>query len=104
MIGVADKTVALQRILQTGPRSNEQVITALPSFTLPLSATDLNTLAGYDLRIVLPDNPEQLNNDGLRALFSQRAATSVVQVAALWLHQCRTEAGTADAAAWCIRW
>ncbi|MER2597934.1 MAG: hypothetical protein ABTQ73_00250 [Caldilineales bacterium] len=79
VIGAADKTAALQRILQTGPRSNEQVITALPSFTLPLSATDLNTLAGYDLRIVLPDNPEQLNNDGLRALFSQRAATLVVQ-------------------------
>ena len=79
VIGAADKTAALQRILQTGPRSNEQVITALPSFSLPLSAGDLNTLAGYELRIVLPDSAEQLSSDGLRAMFNQRAPTLVVQ-------------------------
>lgn len=79
VIGAADKTAALQRILQVGPRSNQQVITALPTFSLPLSAADLNTLAGYDLRIVLPDAPEQLNSDSLRALFNQSAATLAVQ-------------------------
>lgn len=79
VIGSATKTGAFQSLLQHGPLSAEQMVTAVPSFSLPLSASDLNALAGYDLRIVLVDEAEQLKRDDLTALLRQAAPTAVVQ-------------------------
>ncbi len=59
LVGADDKTSAFQRLLQHGPRSAEQLVTAIPTYHLPLEAADLAALAGYDLRIVLLDDAEQ---------------------------------------------
>lgn len=79
VIGSAVKTSAFQYLLQHGPLSADQLVTAVPAFTLPLGAGDLNALASYDLRIVLVDEAEQLKRDDLAGLLRQAAPTVVVQ-------------------------
>lgn len=79
LIGPDDKTSAFQRLLQHGPRSAEQLVTAIPTYRLPLEAADLAALAGYDLRIVLLDDPEQARRDDLRSLLDHPAPILLVQ-------------------------
>lgn len=71
LIGADGKTSAFQGLLQHGPRSAEQLVTALPCYRLPLQGEDLAALAGYDLRIVLLDDASELNN--LAPLLAQPA-------------------------------
>lgn len=79
LIGRDDKTSAFQRLLQHGPRSAEQLVTAIPTYHLPLEAADLAALAGYDLRIVLLDEPEQASRGDLRSLLAHPAPILLVQ-------------------------
>lgn len=71
LIGADGKTSAFQGLLQHGPRSAEQLVTALPCYRLPLQGEDLAALAGYDLRIVLLDDASELNS--LAPLLAQPA-------------------------------
>jgi uncharacterized protein (DUF697 family) len=79
LVGAGDKTSAFQRLLQHGPRSAEQLVTAIPIYHLPLETTDLAALAGYDLRIVLLDDAEQARRDDLRSLLAHPAPILLVQ-------------------------
>lgn len=79
LVGSDDKTSAFQRLLQHGPRSAEQLVTAIPTYHLPLAAADLAALAGYDLRIVLLDDAEQARRDDLRSLLAHPAPLLLVQ-------------------------
>ena len=79
LVGSDDKTSAFQRLLQHGPRSAEQLVTAVPTYHLPLEAADLAALAGYDLRIVLLDDAEQARRDDLRSLLAHSAPILLVQ-------------------------
>lgn len=79
LIGSDSKTSAFQGLLQHGPRSAEQVVTALPCYRLPLHAEQVAALAGYDLRIVLLDEAQELHSDSLTALLTQPAPLLVVQ-------------------------
>jgi uncharacterized protein (DUF697 family) len=79
LVGSDAKTSAFQALLQRGPRSAEQVVTAIPSYHLPLDAATLVALAGYDLRIVLLDEPEQARRDDLRSLVGHPTPILLVQ-------------------------
>jgi uncharacterized protein (DUF697 family) len=79
LVGAGDKTSAFQRLLQHGPRSDEQLVTAIPTYHLPLQSIDQAALAGYDLRIVLVEDVEQLQSDSVRALLAQPAPLLLVQ-------------------------
>lgn len=79
VVGSDSKTSAFQRLLQHGPRSAEQLVTAIPAYHLPLEAADLAALAGYDLRIVLLDDVEQARRDDLRSLLAHPAPLLLVQ-------------------------
>ncbi|HRX04278.1 MAG: hypothetical protein KDI07_00205 [Anaerolineae bacterium] len=71
VIGPRDRTSLLEAALQRGPRATNQLMTAVPHFQFPLSAKDLDTLAGYDLRIALLDSTADLTSDDVRALGAQ---------------------------------
>ena len=79
LVGSDAKTSAFQALLQRGPRSAEQMVTAIPSYHLPLDSSDLAALASYDLRIVLLDDPEQARRDDLRSLLAHSAPILLVQ-------------------------
>jgi uncharacterized protein (DUF697 family) len=79
LVGADGKTAAFQSWLQHGPRSAEHVVTAIPTYRLPLAAADLAALAIYDLRIVLLDGAQALDSDSLAGLLAQPAPLLVVQ-------------------------
>lgn len=79
LVGSDAKTSAFQALLQRGPRSAEQMVTAIPSYHLPLDSSDLAALASYDLRIVLLDDAEQVRRDDLRSLLAHPAPILLVQ-------------------------
>lgn len=79
LVGADGPTAAFQGLLQHGPRSAEQMVTAIPTYRLPLSAADLAALAGYDLRIVLLDGVEAPDSDSLSGLLAQPAPLLLVQ-------------------------
>jgi len=79
LVGSDAKTSAFQALLQHGPRSAEQIVTAIPTYDLPLGEADLAALAGYDLRIVLLDDPDQARRDDLRSLLAHSAPILLVQ-------------------------
>ncbi len=79
LVGSEEKVGVFQRLLQQGPRSAEQMVTAIPAYHLPLGETDLAALAGYDLRIVLLDDPDQARRDDLRSLLAHPAPILLVQ-------------------------
>lgn len=78
MVGPAEKTNTLQSHLQQGPRSAKLPVTAIPVYRLPLSAGDLEALAGYDLRIVLLDDVAELSDPGVQALAAQPAPVLII--------------------------
>jgi len=92
LIGADGKSSAFQGLLQHGPRSAEQLVTALPCYRLPLPGEDLAALAGYDLRIVLLDDAQELRSDSLAPLLAQPAPLLVV------LDPWQPGAGAVDAA------
>jgi uncharacterized protein (DUF697 family) len=79
LVGSDGKTSAFQDLLQHGPRSAEQLVTAIPTYHLPLDNADLAALAGYDLRIVLLDDAEQARRGDLRSLLAHPAPILLVQ-------------------------
>lgn len=79
MVGAGDRASAFQRLLQQGPRSAEQLVTAIPAYHLPLAASDVAALAGYELRVVLLDHAGQLEDANLAAVLAQPAPVVVVQ-------------------------
>lgn len=79
LVGSDAQTSAFQALLQRGPRSAEQVVTAIPSYHLPLDSSDLAALASYDLRIVLLDEPEQARSADLRSLLDHPTPILLVQ-------------------------
>lgn len=78
MIGSPQKAGALQGWLQQGPRAGDQVISVVPTYRLPLSASDVDALANYDLRVLLLDDANQLSQDDLAALLAQPAPVLIV--------------------------
>ncbi len=79
LVGGDAKVAAFQALLQHGPRSAEQVVTAIPTYHLPLREADLAALAGYDLRIVLLDGAESQESNSLAGLLAQSAPLLLVQ-------------------------
>ncbi len=79
VVGSDATTSALQTLLRQGPRSAELMVTAIASYHLPLNPADLAALAGYDLCIVLLDDPEQARRDDLRSLLAHPAPILLVQ-------------------------
>ena len=71
VIGPRERTSLLEAALQQGPRTTNQLVTAVRAYRMPLSAADLNALAGYDLRIALLENPAQVTDDDVQALIAQ---------------------------------
>lgn len=82
LIGSPQKTGFLQDVLQRGPHSADQPITATPTYRLPLSYSDVAALANYDLRVIVLDDAEQLNRDDVAAVTAQPAAALVLVDAA----------------------
>lgn len=78
LVGGDAKVAAFNALLQRGPRSAEQVVTAIPTYHLPLPEADLAALAGYDLRIVLLDGAEALESRSLAGLLAQPAPLLLV--------------------------
>lgn len=79
LIGADAQVLAFLRLLQHGPRSAEQVVTAIPTYHLPLPGADLAALASYDLRIVLLGGAEALESRSLAGLLAQSAPLLLVQ-------------------------
>lgn len=71
VIGRRERTSLLEAALQQGPRTTHQLVTAARAYRMPLSAADLNALAGYDLRIALLENAAQVAEDDVQALIAQ---------------------------------
>lgn len=82
LIGAPDKTGPLQVRLQQGPRRAEHIVTAAPTFRLPLAPADVVELGNYDLRVLLLDDGVASGNEDLRALAMQPAPLLVVSPAA----------------------
>ncbi len=78
IVGSLQKAGVLQGHLQQGPRSADHLLTAVPTYRLPLSASDVAALADYDLRLLLLDDAEQAQQDGARAVLAQPAASLIV--------------------------
>lgn len=93
IVGSGEKSGALQGLLQHGPRSEDHIVTAIPSFRLPLNWADLPALADYALRIVLLERAEQVQEPDVRGLLAQPAPTLLV------LDSMEAEAGALTAAA-----
>ena len=93
IVGSGEKSGALQGLLQHGPRSEDHIVTAIPSFRLPLSRADVAALADYDLRIVLLDRVAQVQEPDVRGLLAQPAPALLV------LDGMDAEAGALTAAA-----
>lgn len=93
LVGADDKTAHFLSLLQHGPRSAEHLVTAIPTYRLPLQAGELAALAGYDLRIVLLDDTQQLQDDSTSAELSASLAALLAQPAPLLLVQDPTQAG-----------
>ena len=68
VIGPRERTSLLEATLQQGPRTTNQLVTAVRAYRMPLSAADLHALASYDLRIALLENPAQVTDDDVQAL------------------------------------
>jgi uncharacterized protein (DUF697 family) len=90
LVGADDKTARFLSLLQHGPRGAEHLVTAIPTYRLPLQAGELMALANYDLRIVLLEDAQQLQSDDMAALLTQPAPLLLVQDPA--------QAGAMDAA------
>lgn len=73
LIGSLEQAGSLQAHLQRGPQRLGQPLTAAPIYRLPLSAEDLRALAGYDLRLLLVSNLEDIHAEGLSNLAGQPA-------------------------------
>ena len=82
MIGSPQKTGVLQGLLHQGPRAGDQLITALATYRLPLTESDIAALADYDLRILLLDDADQAKQEGVRAVLAQPASSVIVVEAA----------------------
>ncbi len=71
VIGPRDRTSLLEAALQQGPRTTNQLVTAVPTYRFPLSEADLDVLATYDLRIALLDSAAEVASDDVQALIAQ---------------------------------
>ena len=78
IVGSLEKSGLLQGHLQRGPRGGDVLLTAVPTYRLPLSASDIAALADYDLRIFLLDDGEQSQGDDVRAVLAQPASSAIV--------------------------
>ncbi|MEZ4767794.1 MAG: hypothetical protein R2844_05140 [Caldilineales bacterium] len=70
-IGPRERTSLLETTLQQGPRTTNQLVTAVRAYRMPLNAEDLDALAGYDLRIALLENAARVADDDVQALIAQ---------------------------------
>jgi uncharacterized protein (DUF697 family) len=70
LVGTGDGPGLLQQYLHEGPHSAEQVLTAVPTYHLPLDPATLDDLAAYDLRLLLLDDPSQAQQDDVRSLLA----------------------------------
>jgi uncharacterized protein (DUF697 family) len=87
LVGADDKTARFLSLLQRGPLGAEHLVTAIPTYRLPLQAGELAALANYDLRIVLLEDAQQLHSDSTSAELSASLAALLAQPAPLLLVQ-----------------
>ena len=87
LVGADDKTTRFLGLLQQGPLGAEHLVTAIPTYRLPLQAGELAALAGYDLRIVLLEDAQQLHSDSTSTELSASLAALLAQPAPLLLVQ-----------------
>lgn len=78
VVGSLQKAGVLQGHLNQGPRGSTQMLTVLPTYRLPLSASDIAALANYDVRILLLDDAGQASQGDVAALLAQPAASLIV--------------------------
>ncbi len=97
LVGADDKTTRFLALLQQGPLGAEHMVTAIPSYRLPLQAGELAALAGYDLRIVLLEDAQQLRSDSTSTELSASLAALLAQPAPLLLVQNPAQAAAVDA-------
>ena len=71
VIGPRDRTSLMEAALQRGPRTTNQLVTAVPTYRFPLSEADMDALATYDLRVALLDNAAEVASDDVQALIAQ---------------------------------
>ncbi len=77
-VGSAEGAGRLQGFLQRGPHATNQPLTTAPTFRLPLSYSDVATLANYDLRVMVLQSLDQLRRDDVAAVAAQPAALLVI--------------------------